>query len=143
MTLTYQEKIISLWVVFLLGLLFHTQLGLMPLFYGQSVTIADTHQAGSPSYILWGMLAFFIFPMIAIVATIFTDAKRYRLVHFGVTVAYTIVNLLHVILDLMVKPIAWYQIALMLVLFAVGILLNWVSYQWMHAYHPRGKRILT
>jgi type II secretory pathway pseudopilin PulG len=30
-----------------------------------------------------------------------------------------------------VKPIAWYQIALMVVLFMIGLLLNLVSFRWM------------
>jgi len=37
----YQEKIVSLWSVFLLGLLFHTQLGLMPLFHGLNVVVSQ------------------------------------------------------------------------------------------------------
>jgi hypothetical protein len=35
--INYRGKIIALWTVFLLGKLFHTQLGLMPLFHGLNV----------------------------------------------------------------------------------------------------------
>jgi hypothetical protein len=31
--MNYPSKIITLWAVFLLGMLFHSQLGLMPLFH--------------------------------------------------------------------------------------------------------------
>ncbi|GAB4236536.1 MAG: hypothetical protein Kow0049_21710 [Stanieria sp.] len=138
----YQEKIIALWTVFLLGTIFHTQLALMPLFHGLEVSHGHGAAAASIneiSYILWLMLAFFLLPMIAIVGTAFYNSYRYRSIHFCLTVVYSVMNLLHVILDLFVDPIAWYQIVLMVVLFLVGIILNVVSYQWMQQGHHRIK----
>ncbi|PSB34920.1 hypothetical protein [Stenomitos frigidus] len=133
MTVNHREKIITLWAVFLLGTLFHTQLGLMPLFHNQSVAISEAHGGGSIAWILWLMLGFFTVPMMAIIATLFTDSKRYRKLHFGVTIFYSVMNLAHVIADSLVQPIAWHQIALMVLLFAIGLLLNLVSFQWMQA----------
>jgi hypothetical protein len=40
-------------------------------------------------------------------------------------------NLAHLIADLLVRPIAWYQIALMAILLIIGLILNLVSYQWL------------
>ena len=132
----YQEKIVALWTVFLLGTLFHTQLALMPIFHGIDVAIMGHHHQETASIaeitpILWGMLVFFILPMLAIATTVFFNFKRYRVFHFGLTVVYTVLNFLHVVMDLLVTPIAWYQIALMVLLFLIGILLNLVAYQWM------------
>jgi hypothetical protein len=137
-----QEKIIILWAVFLLGTLFHTQLGLMPLFHGINIAsnATATTKVAEIAGILWGMLAFFAIPMLAIVATAFTNAKRYRMFHFGLTVVYSVLNLLHVILDLMVKPIVWSQITLMVILFFIGLLLNLVAWQWMKE-SSRSKRL--
>ena len=131
--LDYSTKIIALWTVFLIGTLFHTQLALMPLFHGIDVAMVGHHHQESATMaeiapILWGMLLFFTLPILAIVATAFFDFKRYRVFHFGLTLFYTVLNLLHVVLDLFVDPIAWYQIALMSLLFALGILLNLVAY---------------
>jgi ABC-type spermidine/putrescine transport system permease subunit II len=136
MAMNAQIKIITLWSVFLLGTIFHTQLGLMPLFHGVSVARPDVHETGNLDAILWMMLAFFVIPMVAMVMTAFTDSRRYRIIHFGATVFYSVMNFLHVVLDLMVTPIAWYQIALMVVLLVVGLLLNLVAYQWMRDRHP-------
>ncbi|WP_322742252.1 hypothetical protein [Gloeocapsopsis crepidinum] len=133
--ISYQEKIIALWTVFLLGTLFHTQLGLMPLFHGQDIAIADIHNNLNIAYILWGMLGFFVLPMFAIIVMAFNDSKRYRVIHLSLTIFYTVLNFLHVVLDLEVTPIAWYQIALMIVLFFIGLLLNIVSLQWLRAYN--------
>jgi hypothetical protein len=142
---TLQERIIVLWTVFLLGTLFHTQLGLMPLFHGININIAGnnaqtTTDLNGIANILWAMLAFFVIPMFVIIATIFINSRRYKIFHFGLTIVYSILNLLHVILDLTVEPIVWSQIALMVILFVIGLLLNLVAWQWMKE-HSRSKRL--
>ena len=128
---SYQEKIITLWGVFLLGTLFHTQLALMPLFHNQSVAIHDVHGTGNIAWILWLMLGFFALPMTAMIVPLFNSSKSYRKLHFSVTIFYSILNFLHIIADLLIKPVAWYQIALMVLLLLIGILLNLVSFQWI------------
>ncbi|GAX38505.1 hypothetical protein [Nodularia sp. NIES-3585] len=132
MAANYRERIIALWTVFLLGTLFHTQLNLMPIFHSlpaiqsqKATTINDIFG------IMWLMLGFFVLPMLAIILTAFTDLKRYRIIHFGLTIFYTIMNLLHVILDLFVQQVLWYQITLMVFLLFVGLLLNITAFQWM------------
>lgn len=135
-SVNYREKIIALWTVFLLGIVFHTQLALMPLFHGIDVALVGHHHQQTATMaeiapILWGMWLFFILPMLAIIGTAFYSSKRYRVFHFGLTLVYTVLNFFHVVMDLLVTPIAWYQIGLMVLLFLIGILLNLVSYQWM------------
>ncbi len=128
--LSLQAQIIALWIVFLFGTVFHTQLALMPLLYGADVAIPRYH-GKTPISHLWGMLGFFMVPMVMIVLTALNMSPVYRMVHFGVSIFYTIMNFLHVTLDLRVKPIEWYQIALVSVLFVVGIVLNLLAFQWM------------
>ena len=134
--INYREKIIALWTVFLLGTVFHTQLALMPLFHGIDIAIMGHHHQETATIseiapILWGMLLFFSLPMLAIVGTAFFEFQRYRVLHFGLTVVYTVLNLFHAIADLLVQPIIWYQIVLMILLLLIGFLLNIVSYHWM------------
>ncbi|MGB5633017.1 MAG: hypothetical protein WBM44_14845 [Waterburya sp.] len=133
MNLTIQAQIIALWAVFLFGLIFHTQLALMPQLYGESVAI-PSYKGKTPVSHLWLMLGFFALPMIAIVVTALNVSPLYRTIHFGLTVFYTVMNFLHVALDLMVKPIEWYQIALVTILFINGIVLNVIAFQWMQYY---------
>lgn len=131
MSANYQAKITALWTVFLLGTIFHTDLGLMPLFHGLSVTESVKAQnIDEIAPVLWGMLVFFTLPMLAIVGTVFTDLRRFRAIHFGMTVVYSILNLIHLVADLLLPKIFWYQIAIMVFLFAIGLLLNLVSFQW-------------
>ncbi|MGM3307783.1 hypothetical protein ACSQ6I_17735 [Anabaena sp. WFMT] len=132
MTINYREKIIVLWIVFLLGTLFHTQLGLMPLFHGLNVVESQPATSlNEVSGIFWLMLGFFVFPMLAIIGTAFTENKRYRTIHFGLTIFYGIMNLMHLVLDLLLPQVLWYQITLMVLLFLIGLLLIFVAYQWM------------
>lgn len=133
MKVSYQEKIIALWAAFLFGTLFHIQLGLMPLFQGLNIAPPTASGTANIAPILWLMLGFFVIPMFAIIITTFNDCKRYRIVHFALTLFYTWINFFHLILDLKVQPIAWVQIVLMLVLFGIGLLLNVVAWQWMKA----------
>jgi len=136
MAVNYRERIIALWTVFLLGTLFHTQLGLMPLFHGLSVVESQkATNINDVSGIMWLMLGFFVLPMLAIIVTGFANSKRYRIIHFSLTVFYSIMNLLHLVLDLFVQPVLWYQIALMVLLFFVGLLLNTTAFQWMRLHN--------
>lgn len=140
MPVNYRERIIALWTVFLLGTLFHTQLNLIPLFHGLPVVESQPATTiNDISGIMWLMLGFFVLPMIAIIATAFTDSKRYRIIHFGLTIFYSIMNLLHVVLDLFVQPLLWYQIALMVFLFFVGLLLNITAFKWMRLHNRANK----
>jgi hypothetical protein len=77
------------------------------------------------------MLGFFAVPMLAIAATAFYVSWPYRIFHFGLTVVYSVLNFLHGAMDLTVRPIEWYQILLMAIIFVNGLLLNFVAFQWL------------
>lgn len=130
MNLSIQVQIIALWAVFLFGMVFHSQLAMMPMLYGQDVAMPSS-SGKMPDSHPWLMLGFYAIPMIAIAATAVTAAPVYRMIHFWLTIAYTVMNFTHAAMDLGVKPIEWYQIALMVVVFINGILLNIVAFQWM------------
>lgn len=129
----YCHRIINLWIVFLLGMLFHTDLGLMPLFHNLSVAEFQGQIMADVAPIFWLMLAFFMLPLFAIIVLSFTQSRRTRQIHFGLTVVYSVLNLGHLIADLMLDPIIWYQIFLMVFLFLLGLLLNVVSWRWLRS----------
>jgi len=124
-----RTTIIVLWVVFLLGLIFHSQLALIPLFYGQGVAMPGSHGVAPLSH-LWLMLGFYLIPMLLIITTVLEDSLLYRNIHFIVTIGYSILNFLHIAFDLAVSPVEWYQILLMVVVFGNGLLLNIVALDW-------------
>lgn len=125
-------KIVTLWGVFLLGLLFHTQLGLMPLFHGLPVNDAPAAKSiDSISWILWLMLAFFVVPMLMMLGTVFLNNHQFKKLHYAIALIYSGLNFAHLFADLQVKPIYWYQIVLMTLLLLIGLLLNLVSWHWL------------
>lgn len=128
--LNYTNKIITLWSVFLLGILFHTQLALMPLFHGVDVTESHAHDFASVNFIFWFMFLFFLIPLLIIVITAFNQSKQFKSFHFWLTIIYSILNLVHLVIDVIIAMPA-YQSILMSFLFLVGLLLNLVSYQWI------------
>ncbi|MEO1068026.1 MAG: hypothetical protein AAFW95_02755 [Cyanobacteria bacterium J06638_6] len=128
----FAARIIALWTVFLLGTLFHTQLALMPLFHGLSVVESHTHNYVSVNTVMWFMLVFFCLPLLAIAGCAFYSSRQFRQLHFGMTLVYTLLNLLHFVLDSLIA-VPGYQLVLMALLFGVGLLLNIVAYQWMKA----------
>lgn len=126
-----RQKIIALWTAFLLGMLFHTQLALMPLFHGLSV--AHSHINDLPlTTLFWLMLGVFGMAMAAIIATAFVKGQRYKTLHFGLTLLYTVINISHLTLDLIVG-VPSYQLCLMGYLLLIGLLLNLVAFQWFHS----------
>ncbi len=139
MKASYPLQIVTLWTIFLLGTLFHVQLGLMPLFHGLNVAVSQAKSLTEIMPVFWGMLIFFGLPLGAMVLAVFTDAKKVRQGHFWFTVVYSIFNLLHLAADLFVPPRVWPQVVLMLILFLVGLLLNRVAWLWWR--HPHGKQL--
>lgn len=125
----YRLKIMALWTAFLLGMLFHTQLALMPLFHGLSVANSHTHDYLQLTMIFWLMLGVFGIAMAAIIATALMDGRRYKTLHFWLTLLYTVINGCHLFLD-MIVGVPSYQLFLMGYLFLIGLILNVVSYQW-------------
>jgi ABC-type spermidine/putrescine transport system permease subunit II len=81
----------------------------------------------------WLMLAFFMLPLFAIIVLSFSQSRKIRQIHFGLTVIYSVLNLGHLIADLTLALIIWYQIFLMAFLFLLGLLINVVSWRWFKA----------
>ena len=144
MAITARFRIVTLWGVFLLGLLFHTQLALMPLFHGLPVNDAPAARSiESISWILWLMLAFFVVPMLMMIGTVFLNNHQFRKLHYGITLIYSGLNFAHLLADLQVQPVYWYQIVLMAILLSIGLVLNLVSWQWLKLgkYHKINHKI--
>jgi len=129
-SMRYAEQIRACWTVFLLSTLFHTQIALMPLFHGLSVTESHIHDYVDPDTVFWFMMIFFLIPMGAIAAAAFNPPRRYRVFHFWLTVIYTVFNVAHLIADIVVKA-PGYQLVLMAFIVFIGLILNQVGDRWM------------
>jgi hypothetical protein len=131
-------RLITLWVAWLLAMLFHVDLGLMPLFHGQSPEIHSHVQEGALPLLFGAMLGYFLLPLIAIVliayaATTVGPATRWRpwrRIHFWFSVVYSVTNVPHLLADILVPDARLDQIVLMVALTVFGLLINVEAWRW-------------
>lgn len=131
-------RLITLWIAWLLAMLFHVDLGLMPLFHGQSPEIHSQVQEGALPLLFGAMLGYFLLPLIAIVliayaATAVGPATRWRpwrRIHFWFSVVYSVTNFPHLLADILVPDARLDQIVLMVALTVFGLLINVEAWRW-------------
>ena len=136
----------SLWTAYLLAMLFHVQLGLMPLFHGQSVVIGNTVNPAQVPLVYWAMLGYFLLPLGALLLISWaasdgtangSGSGRWRpwcRWHFWLSVVYSVTNLFHLIADIIVPDSRADQVFLMALLLCIGLLINRQAWLW---WHPR------
>jgi hypothetical protein len=128
----------QLWLTYLLAMLFHVDLGLMPLFHGLSPEIESHVKPERLSLVFWGMLIYFLIPLLAILLITWTASnpatagrwRWWRRWHFWLSVVYTITNVPHLIADILVPDSRGDQVALMVVLLGLGLLINVEGWRW-------------
>ncbi len=127
-----RTKIVMLWTAFLFGMIFHSLLAMMPLFWGQSVAMTQEQIAAHPiTPMMWVVLFFYLVPMIFIVITSLTEAKWNRIANFVFSILFTLMNIWHLIGHAGESPVDGRQILLLTFVLISGIILNIVSYRWI------------
>ena len=142
----------SLWLSWLLAMLFHVDLGLMPLFHGISPQIkgqvADSQLPG----LFATMLGYFLVPLAAGVGIAYAcsnptnqrgkgpkrqrQSRRksrghpWRLAHVWLSLIYSLSNMVHLVADILVPDSRADQGALMGVMVAIGLLINREAWLW-------------
>jgi len=140
----------SLWTAYLLAMLFHVQLGLMPLFHGDSVVIGNTVNPAQVPLVYWAMLGYFLLPLGALLLISWATSDgcgsgsengsgsgsgRWRSWcrwHFWLSVVYSVTNLFHLIADIVVPDSRADQVFLMALLLCIGLLINRQAWLWWH-----------
>jgi len=131
----------SLWLSWLLAMLFHVDLGLMPLFHGISPQIkgqvADSQLPG----LFATMLGYFLVPLAAVVGIAYACSNQtsrrqpsprnpWRLAHVWLSVIYSLSNMVHLVADILVPDSRADQVVLMGVMVAIGLLINREAWLW-------------
>jgi hypothetical protein len=132
------QRLGSLWVTYLLAMIFHVDLGLMPLFHGLSPEIESHVNPARLPLIFGAMLVYFLIPVAAILLTAYAASdpehpdrwRPWRRIHFWISVVYTATNIPHLIADILVPDSRADQVALMVVLLLIGLLINVEGWQW-------------
>jgi hypothetical protein len=131
-------RLAGLWMAWLLVMLYHVELGLMPLFHGVSVEIKSHVPPGKLPAVFMAMLAYFLLPLLALLLTIhaisaplsWSNGIGWRSAQFWFSVGYTVSNVLHLIADIRIPDSRSDQILLMFVLTAIGLLINREAWLW-------------
>ena len=128
----------SLWQCWFLALLFHTDLGLMPLFHGLPVAIESQVNPKAVPLILAAMLAYSLVPLTALILITYaeTSAKEghgwlwWRRCHLWLSLLYTLTNAAHLVVDMAIPDSRGDQVVLMAVMLAIGLLINREALLW-------------
>ena len=129
----------SLWVAWFLCLLFHTDLGLMPLFHGLSPEIESQLAPELLPQVFWAMLLYFLLPLLAYLLISYAASdqgagwRRWRWFQLGLSVVYTLTNIAHLVVDILIPDSRSDQVLLMAVMVLIGLLINRESWRWCRA----------
>ncbi|MEX0588187.1 MAG: hypothetical protein WD136_02925 [Cyanobium sp.] len=137
-TTNHAQRLITLWIAWMLAMLFHVDLGLMPLFHGQSPAIQSQLPTDALPLLFGSMLGYFLLPLIAMVLIAYADTsatsaprwRSWRRLHFWFSVVYSATNLPHLLADILIPDARLDQIVLMLALTAFGLLINVEGWRW-------------
>ena len=141
----YTLRLRSLWLAWMLAMLFHVDLELMPLFHGQSPEIESQVDPARLPLLFGAMLLYFLLPLLAYLLLAYAGSdpaaearwRPWRRIHFWFSVVYTITNLPHLVADILVPDSRLDQVALMLVLVLIGLAINVEGWRWWHTPRPQ------
>jgi hypothetical protein len=135
---SHAQRLLVLWLAWFLALLFHTDLGLMPLFHGLSPEIESHVDPARLPVVFWAMLLYFLVPLGAVLlisyaATSNDHWRRWRWFHLGLGIVYSITNIAHMVVDILIPDSRSDQVTLMGVMVLIGVLINLESWRWCRA----------
>lgn len=129
--MTNKIKVVTLWIIFLFGMILHSLLGIFPLFWGENISMSKELIAKNPMQSsMWMMLFFFLMPMIIIMLTSFIETKWYRITNFVFSLLFSFMNIFHLFGHLGETPVDPRQIVLLTFILLSGVMLNIVSFKW-------------
>lgn len=131
-------RLAALWGAWLFVMLFHVELGLMPLFHGLSVAIETHVGRWQLPRLFMAMLLYFLLPVAAMLLAVhavtapagWSAAAPWRAAQFGFSLLYSITNVIHLIADIRIPDARADQVVLMLVLTLIGLGINAEAWAW-------------
>jgi hypothetical protein len=134
----YAVRLAGLWTCWLLVMLFHVELGLMPLFHGLAVEIHSRISSRRLPGLFLAMLIYFLLPVGALLVAIHAVADptgwsarpAWRAAQFWFSLVYSVTNVLHLVADIRIPDSRSDQVVLMTVLTLIGLLINQQAWAW-------------
>ncbi|MEB3234364.1 MAG: hypothetical protein VKM98_02955 [Cyanobacteriota bacterium] len=134
-------RLAALWGAWLLLMLFHVELGLMPLFHGLRVEIETRVHPERVPRLFWAMLVYFVLPLLAMLLAVYgasapagwSASPSWRAGQLWLSALYTLTNVVHLVADIRIPDSRGDQVALMAVLCVIGGLINVEAWLWWRA----------
>jgi hypothetical protein len=134
----YAVRLAGLWAAWLLVMLFHVELGLMPLFHGLSVEIKSQIASSRVPRLFLAMLFYFLLPVGALLVAVhaiadpagWSASAPWRAAQFWFSVVYSLTNVVHLTADIRIPDSRTDQVLLMAVLTLIGLLINQQAWAW-------------
>jgi hypothetical protein len=129
----------SLWMSWFLCMLFHVDLGLMPLFHGQSPEIESQVPLERLPQLFAAMLGYFLVPLAILILIAYASSsaprflerwRPFRRLHFWLSLVYSATNVPHLIADILVPDSRLDQVLLMVAMVLIGVLINVEGWCW-------------
>jgi hypothetical protein len=134
-------RVAGLWGAWLLVMLFHVELGLMPLFHGVSVEIKSRVSTQRLPSVFLAMMCYFLLPVLAMILAIhaasdpssWTGQRPWRGIQLVLSLVYSLTNVGHLVADIIIPDSRVDQVVLMALLVLIGLLLNFELWSWWRA----------
>jgi hypothetical protein len=128
--MTNQQKLVTLWIVLIIGMLLHQTFHLSKIFYG--INVARPGANGIiPDMVMYKRVAFYILPLVYISFLLFIQAKWIRIVHLPVSIIYLGVNIFNFLGEFEKPKLDLTQVSLLGYIAIASMLLVFTSYKWM------------
>ncbi|MEB3307105.1 MAG: hypothetical protein VKK98_03030 [Cyanobacteriota bacterium] len=134
----YSIRLAGLWAAWLLVMLFHVELGLMPLFHGLSVEIRSQVSSSRLPALFIAMLFYFMLPVGALLVAVhavadpvgWSASPPWRAAQFWFSMVYSLSNVIHLIADIRIPDSRTDQVLLMTGLTLIGLLISQQAWAW-------------
>ena len=134
-------RVAGLWGAWLLVMLFHVELGLMPLFHGLSVEIKSRISPQRIPSVFTAMMCYFLLPVMAMILALHAASdpsswsahRPWRAIQLVLSLVYSLTNVGHLVADIIIPDSRFDQVVLMGVLVLIGLLLNLELWSWWRA----------
>lgn len=129
MNQTYEQRISTLWLVVLFGLVTHTLVEFLPLFFKDSIAAdgVDIAQLGTANWMVTVMMTL---PLLLVTLINLTNAKWLRYLCLVIAGLFLLLNASHPMELFEAEEIAYHQLLIMLITLFANIVLALFCWKW-------------
>lgn len=125
-----QQRISVLWLIMLAGLVVHTLLSLLPVFFAQSVAVPNAQESDLAAA-TWMTLAMMLVPLVLAMLLVILNGNTLRWPNLVFAAVFLLLNLTHPLETLEAEIVPWHQLVLMSFMIVLSAVLLAQSWRWI------------